>query len=193
VPTLVEKYRTQESTTRINKSEDISMIARLPKFMMVTVALVILLAQGALPADAQVVATPTQTLDRVAVYGASRFIEMQFADPARPADFVDDGITGTSFFACKLTAVAGLYCLDGKNLRRWSNPKHPTQGPPLLSCNDPTLKLDTKKPNPCTSMSVNLSNAIWLAGRHRLGQDRLVARRWRDPAIDGAAADSAYR
>lgn len=120
----------------------------------------------AAPAMAQVSATPTsQTLDRVAVFGATRVVEMAFADPTRTVDVIDDGISGAGFLACKLTATSGLYCLDGRILKRWPNPKLPAQFTSVLQCDDPVLRLDTKKPNPCTSMTVDQQGAIWLAGR----------------------------
>lgn len=120
----------------------------------------------ATPAGAQTAtATATQTLDRVDAYGATRVIEMQFGDPARSSPYVDDGISGTGFLECKLTSIKGLYCLDGKTLRRWPNPKHAAQSEVVLRCDDPALNLDTRKPNPCTTMTVDQAGSLWLAGR----------------------------
>src|SRR5262245_66286312 len=57
---------------------------------------------------------PHQTLDRVDSFNPTSVIEMQFHDPDRTQDFINLGIVGTSITACKLTALDGLYCLDGK-------------------------------------------------------------------------------
>ncbi len=120
----------------------------------------------ATPAGAQTAtATATQLLDRVDAYGATRVIEMQFNNPARTSPYVDDGISGTGFLECKLTSIKGLYCLDGKTLRRWPNPKHPAPSEAVLQCDDPALHLDTRKSNPCTTMTVDQSGSLWLAGR----------------------------
>src|SRR5690606_25401567 len=62
----------------------------------------------------------TQTLDRVAVNSTRTVLEMAFPDPRRSADFVLTGISGAALSSCTLTAVDGLYCLDGTLVRHWA-------------------------------------------------------------------------
>ena len=106
-----------------------------------------------------------QVLDRVDAYNANVVLEMAFDDPNRAQDFVNLGIAGTNFSTCKLTATDGIFCLDGKIVRHWPNPGDPQSYVDELSCNDPALKLDVKKPDTCTGMSVDLAGALWLAGK----------------------------
>ncbi len=106
-----------------------------------------------------------QVLDRVDAYNANVVLEMAFDDPNRTQDFVNLGIAGTKFSTCKLTATDGIFCLDGKVVRHWPNPGDPQSYVDELSCNDPALKLDAKKSDTCTGMSVDLSGALWLAGK----------------------------
>src|SRR3546814_4169908 len=74
-------------------------------------------------------------------------------------------MSGSSFSDCKLTATDGVFCLDGKVLRHWRNTRDALTFVDELSCDDPALGLDTKKSNTCTGMTVDLSGAIWLAGK----------------------------
>ena len=108
---------------------------------------------------------PQQTLDRIDAFNATTVLEMPFDDPDRTSDFINLGITGTNLTACKLTALDGLYCLDGKVIRRWPDTEQPGTSINEFSCADSALRLDAKKPDPCTSMTVGLSGAIYLAGR----------------------------
>ena len=66
-----------------------------------------------------------QTLDRVDVSSLTSVLEMQFEDPGRDFDFINTDISGTNFRACKLSALSGLFCLDGKVVRNWPNPAEP--------------------------------------------------------------------
>ena len=106
---------------------------------------------------------PHQTLDRVESFNPTSVIEMQFHDPDRTQDFINLGITGTSITACKLTALDGLYCLDGKIVRHWPDTSEPGTSINEFSCGDSALQLAST--NPCTSMTVGLSGAIYLGGR----------------------------
>lgn len=115
-------------------------------------------------ADAQA-QTTRQTLDRVDAFSSTAVIEMAFGDANRSRDFIDLGIAGSSFTDCKLTATDGIFCLDGKVLRHWRNTRDAQTFVDELSCDDPALGLDTKKSNTCTGMTVDLSGAIWLAGK----------------------------
>lgn len=123
------------------------------------------LAVAGMGVDAQA-QTTRQTLDRVAAFSSNAVIEMTFNDANRARDFIDLGIAGSRFTDCKLTATDGLFCLDGKILRHWRNTGDPQTFVDELSCDDPALGLDSKKSNTCTAMTVDLTGAIWLAGKN---------------------------
>jgi len=106
-----------------------------------------------------------QTLDQVDAHTSTDVLQMAFDDPDRVRDFVNLGIVGTRFSSCELTATDGIFCLDGKVIRHWPNAANPQTFVDELSCNDPALKLDTKKLDTCTSMAVDLTGAIWIAGK----------------------------
>jgi hypothetical protein len=111
-------------------------------------------------------ATTQQILDRVMVFSPTGVINLATGNTLRPPDFTDLEISGTSFSTCSLTAVTGLYCLDGKSLRNWVNPTSINLGVEVLNCADPALKLDNK-PDACTGMTVDQAGAIWLAGKKK--------------------------
>lgn len=106
-----------------------------------------------------------QTLDRVDAFNSTAVLEMAFDDVDRTKDFINLGIVGTNFSTCKLTATDGIFCLAGKVIRNWPDTEDPMTFVDRLSCNDPALGLDTKKIDTCTGMTVDLSGAIWLAGK----------------------------
>jgi hypothetical protein len=106
-----------------------------------------------------------QTLDRVDAFNSTSVLEMAFDDVNRTKDFINLGIAGTNFSTCKLTATDGIFCLAGKIVRNWPDTADPLTFVDRLSCNDPALGLDTKKADTCTGMTVDLSGAIWLAGK----------------------------
>jgi len=116
----------------------------------------------AMPAHAAPTVTQ-QVLDRVFAFGPNRVIDMATGNAARPPDFTDLGISGSSFSTCALTAVSGLYCLDGKSLRNWPNPTDPAHSSEILNCSDAALDLDRK--SDCTGMTVDQNGTIWLAGK----------------------------
>jgi len=129
-------------------------------------AVALLVSLGATSAWSQAQAQITrQTLDRVDAFNSTAVLEMAFDDVDRTKDFINLGIVGTNFSTCKLTATDGIFCLDGKQVRHWPNTQDPLTFFNTLSCDDPALGLDTKKPNTCTGMTVDLSGAIWLAGK----------------------------
>jgi hypothetical protein len=111
-----------------------------------------------------------QTLDRIDVYSATGVAEMSF-DP--PQGATTTGISGANFRACKLTATDGLYCLDGKVVRKWANPAKSSASTTLFSCND-VPGLDSKSADTCTGMTVDLSGDIWLAGKNKGKTHNLV-------------------
>ncbi|HMA11489.1 MAG TPA: hypothetical protein VKO83_06350 [Steroidobacteraceae bacterium] len=114
---------------------------------------------------AQVVGTQ-QILDRVFAYNARSVLNLATGNAVRPPDFTNLGISGAAFSTCALTAVNGLYCIDGKQVRNWPNPMDPGTSSVILSCLDPVLGLDGKS-DTCTGMTVDQSGAIWLAGKKK--------------------------
>lgn len=125
-----------------------------------------------------------QTLDSVDAVSTQRVLEMRFGDQPRPGP-TEPGYEGVdaayltqpaeSFLACQRAANRDLYCLlnsytgsDGKvtqPVRRWSD-SGPGEGQDLFSCTDPSLGLDRRRANPCTSLTVDLAGNIWLGGRN---------------------------
>jgi hypothetical protein len=132
-------------------------------------------AAGALLAAMSVAAAPVavaqdntvQTLDRTAVFNGTKVLETEFGDPNRTVDFTVLGIAPvTGFTHCQLTATRGLYCLDGKTVRNWPDPKLASgTGALVLSCTDTALGLDTNKSDTCAAMTVDQGGAIWIVGR----------------------------
>jgi len=132
----------------------------------VLTALALFVSLGTANAWSQAQAQTTrQTLDRVDAFNSTAVLEMAFGDVTRTEDFINLGIVGTNFSSCKLTATDGIFCLDGKQVRHWPDTRKPLTFVDRLSCNDPALGLDTKKANTCTGLTVDLSGAIWLAGK----------------------------
>ena len=85
----------------------------------------------------------TQVLDRVFTYNAGGVLNMAFGNADRPPDFTNLGLGGAAISTCTLTATDGLYCLDGKILRKWPNPLVPSMHSDVLNCADNALGLDT--------------------------------------------------
>lgn len=108
----------------------------------------------------------TQTLDRVFAFTPGRILNMATGNAPRPPDFTDTGVTGAAFSTCVLTAVNGLYCLDGQVLRNWPNPSNPSTSSSVFDCSDAALGLD-RKSDGCTGMTVDDVGAIWIAGKKR--------------------------
>ena len=105
-----------------------------------------------IPATAMAV---EQILDRVHGYNPTVVLDMQFDDPARTEDFfvvINDSTA--SFTTCKITAIDGLWCLDGKEIRHWPDPANPAVSVPEFGCDDPNLGLDTKKSNTCPPLNL---------------------------------------
>lgn len=108
-----------------------------------------------------------QTLDRVQVNSVDSVLEMNFDDPRRTADFENTGIVGSDFRACELTALDGLYCLDGRYVRNWPDQDTPANFSTIVDCRDPVLDLDNRKGDACSAMTVDSSGAVWIAGKTR--------------------------
>lgn len=82
------------------------------------------------------------------------------------------GIPASATFAsCQRAADGRVYCLlnsfpSGSTIRqpvsRWSEAGGYEA---MFDCTDPALGLDTKKANPCTTISATLGGDIWLGGR----------------------------
>jgi len=81
----------------------------------------------------------------------------------RPPDFaVEVALTGsTDLASCQRNGTRGLYCIYGKEVRRWAKPEEGGTGEAMFSCADPLLKLDSKRADPCTALAVSQNGALW--------------------------------
>lgn len=115
----------------------------------------------------QVTGDAVQTLDRVTVFGSTRLVEMGFNDATvRNPDFSPlTAVAQSQFTSCQTSNGAGLFCLDGKVVRNWPEPKNSSTSMIPFSCADTALGLDTKRSDTCTSVTVDLSGNLWIAGR----------------------------
>lgn len=129
-----------------------------------------------------------QTLDSVDAITNKAVLEMH-VDSNAPDDCAPDdyacintslpsggtllpGIPATATFAaCQRAADRQMYCLlnsfpSGNTIRqpvsRWSETGSYEA---MFDCTDPKLGLDTKKANPCTTISATLGGDVWLGGR----------------------------
>ena len=128
----------------------------------VSVSMALIALLGA--ANAQGQAQPNQVLDQVDAFNSGAVLEMAFDRPSLP-DATKLPITGSELAACKLTA-SGLYCLerddDGRQVvRQWQEPLNPAFVD-RFQCDDTALGLQN---GICTGLTVDLSGAIWVAGR----------------------------
>jgi hypothetical protein len=107
-----------------------------------------------------------QVLQGVGVFNSRTTLDMRF-DGGRPPDFeVEVELTGsTSLVSCQRNGTRGLFCIYGKEVRRWAKPEEGGAGEPLFSCADLRLKLDSKRADPCTTLAVSQNGAVWVAGR----------------------------
>lgn len=116
-----------------------------------------------------------QVLDSVDAFGknsptSSTVLEMAFRDSSRTEPFQSVNVGAAALLACQRGADQGLYCVDGATVRVWPDTKqvpYPQSVPDLklFSCTDRDLGFDSRKPNPCTSLTVDLTGALWVAGR----------------------------
>lgn len=131
---------------------------------------VFILVPGCLAAaGAQSAAETQQVLDTVDVFGRATVVGTRFDPPGS----YETAARGSDFRACTLTANRGLFCLDGKNVRRWSNPAKAEPATDLFSCND-VPDLDAKSSETCTGLAVDISGNIWLAGKNKGKSHNLV-------------------
>lgn len=126
--------------------------------------LVLLGAAGAAWAQAQPV---QQVLDRVIVHDAGTALEMRFDDAAaRPPDFTDFQLAAsTGLASCQLNGTRGVYCLDGRDVRRWPDPEAGGPGQVEFSCANAALGLDTRRADTCSTIAVAQNGTVWIAGR----------------------------
>lgn len=160
-----------------NKKQDVAMNLR-----MAGMAALVLI--GLVPAQSAVAQTTVaqQVLDRVFVHDTKSVLNMAFGAVKRPPDFTDLGIGGTAISTCTLTAVRGLWCLDGKVLRNWPNPLQPDSSA-VIHCEDNALGFEKSIPASCTGMTVDESGAIWLAGKKRLPANWPARPSWISEAV----------
>lgn len=106
-----------------------------------------------------------QLLDRVTGFNSTRLYALDFDDPSAPVVQLFP-TANSGFLTCHDTAADGLFCIDGKTVRRWRNPGDPDQsaGELLFRCDDATLGYD-RRFDTCTALTVDDNGAIWLAGK----------------------------
>jgi hypothetical protein len=131
-----------------------------------TAALLIVGAGSAAQVLAAQGVTTTQTLDRVFTYTTGAALYMDFSED-RDLDYYDQGLAPATlnFSTCTLTPLGGLYCLDGQTVRKWPTPSSggPSDDPPILNC--------SVFNGTCSSMTVALDGAIWVAVKKRNSHD----------------------
>jgi len=140
-----------------------------PKFPGVAAVALIALLSSTLAWGQQQGATssPVQTLDQVDVFDRNVVLDMDFYDRFPGVEYKNLGIAGTGLSDCKLFAE-GLYCLevDGSGqqvVRFWKDAQKPLQYVDLFRCDDSALGLSGSRP--CTGLTVDLSRAVWVAGK----------------------------
>ena len=109
-----------------------------------------------------------QVLDRVAVFNRGTALEMRFDLPPskRTPDFLNydlDELTGLS--SCQLNGTRGLYCVDGREVRRWQDPEAGGPGALEFSCANEALPFRTSRSDICTALAVAQNGDVWVAGR----------------------------
>lgn len=132
-------------------------------FSAATIALLASLG-GDARAETQVI---QQVLDRVAVFNLGTALEMKFdAADQRPPDFFNfDLVESIGLGSCQLNGSRGLYCLDGRDVRRWQDPADGGPGLVEFSCTNPALQLDARRGNPCSAIAVAQNGDVWISGR----------------------------
>jgi hypothetical protein len=110
---------------------------------------------------------PQQVLERLAVFNGSAVLEMSVDGSGLTSpDFTDYGVTAvTGFTACQLHPTRGLYCLDGRNVRRWQDPTLGGVGAVEFSCANPSLPIDVARSDVCSTMTVAPDGSVWISGQ----------------------------
>lgn len=111
--------------------------------------------------------SPVQTLDQVDIFDRNTVLDMDFYDRYPGVEFKNLGIAGTGLSDCKLFAE-GLYCLEVNGagqqvVRFWKDAQKPQEHVDLFRCDDSALGLTGSRP--CTGLTVDLSRAVWVAGK----------------------------
>ncbi|HEX9771839.1 MAG TPA: hypothetical protein VGA44_00115, partial [Steroidobacteraceae bacterium] len=166
-PGAVDENQQQKSPARARVRLGGEVMGSLSKAWVTPVSILIVVLSGMASAWGQSTTESFQTLDRVDSVSRTAVLEMAFGEPIRPPDFTNLDITAlTGYSACQLTPIKGLFCLDGRLIRHWADPaQDPSDVSTEFSCADRALGLDTKKPDTCTSMTVDLAGNIWIAGK----------------------------
>jgi hypothetical protein len=133
---------------------------------------------------------PQQVLERLAVFNGNAVLEMSVDGSGLTSpDFTDYGVTAaTGFTACQLHPTRGLYCLDGRDVRRWQDPTLGGVGAVEFSCANPSLPIDVTRSDVCSTMAVAPDGSVWISGR-RGTTFRLIKLVPRD--ADGSCAEGA--
>jgi hypothetical protein len=129
-------------------------------------SLSILLAGAAGSAFGQAL-DPQQVLERLAVFNGGSVLEMSVdGSGITSPDFTDYGVTPvTGFTTCELHPRRGLYCLDGREVRRWADPTLGGVGAVEFSCANPSLPIDVARSDVCSTMTVAPDGSVWISGR----------------------------
>jgi hypothetical protein len=140
------------------------MAARLSR--VVTGSLSVLLACNAGAALGQALG-PQQVLERLAVFNSGAVLEMSVdGSGITSPDFTNYGVTPvTGFTTCELHPRRGLYCLDGREVRRWADPTLGGVGAVEFSCANPSLPIDVARSDVCSTMTVAPDGSVWISGR----------------------------
>jgi len=140
------------------------MAARLPRVVIRSVSVLLACAAGSAFGQA---AGPQQVLERLAVFNNGAVLEMSVdGSGITSPDFSDYGVTPvTGFTACELHPRRGLYCLDGREVRRWADPTLGGVGAVEFSCANPSLPIDVARSDVCSTMTVAPDGSVWISGR----------------------------
>jgi hypothetical protein len=140
------------------------MAARLPRVVIGSVSVLLACVAGSASGQAQ---DPQQVLERLAVFNGGAVLEMSVdGSGITSPDFSDYGVTPvTGFTACELHPRRGLYCLDGREVRRWPDPTLGGVGAVEFSCANPSLPIDVARSDVCSTMTVAPDGSVWISGR----------------------------
>jgi hypothetical protein len=132
-----------------------------------------------------------QVLERHAVFNAGAVLELDLEGRGTTGpDLSSYGVVPvTGFTACHLHASRGLSCLDGKDVRRWTDPRDGGGvGALEFSCTNPALRLDAARDDVCSTMTQARDGSYWIAGR-RSGVFRII--RVLERRADGSCPEGA--